>query len=134
VRALREAAVRTFVIGYDTSPFADVMDRMAAEGGTGFDHHFPVSDRATLETALRDIGGSVVPCRYELDRAPGDIRFVRVTVDGTTLDHTSIRPDANGWALEGSSTVVLLNDSCAAVQDGLPHTIEVVVECEPVIY
>jgi hypothetical protein len=134
VRALRTGGIRTFVIGYDTGRFADVMDRMAAEGGTGHTTHFPVSSGAALEGALRDIGGSVVPCRYELDRAPGDVRFVRVLVDGATLDHTSVWGDGGGWALEGDRTVVLLGESCASVQDGAAHTVEVIVECEPVIF
>lgn len=133
VRALREAGINTFVIGYDTAMWADVMDRMAAEGGTPYTRHIAVSDRASLEGALRDIGGSVVSCSFDLSSPPGDVRYVRVTVDGRMVDHESVRMDGNGWRLEGDRTVTLQGADCAGVQDGMPHTIEVVVECTPVI-
>ena len=133
VRALRDAGISTYVVGYDTAAWADVMDRMAAEGGTPFTRHIQVTDRASLEGALRDIGGSVVSCSFDLSEPPGDVRYVRVTVDGATVDHESVRSDGSGWALEGDRTITLLGPSCDAVQDGADHTISVVVECTPVI-
>ena len=133
VRALRDAGISTYVVGYDTAAWADVMDRMAAEGGTPLSRHIQVTDRASLEGALRDIGGSVVSCSFDLSEPPGDVRYVRVTVDGAPVDHESVRGDGSGWALEGDRTVTLLGPSCDAVQDGTDHTISVVVECTPVI-
>jgi hypothetical protein len=133
VTALAAAGIPTFVIGYDTGMWADVMDRMAAAGDTGMTRHLPVDDRASLESALMDIGGSVVSCSYELSAPPGDIRYVRVTVDGAMVDHESVRMDGSGWRLEGDRTIELIGADCANVQDGEPHSIEVVVECTPVI-
>ena len=133
VRALREAGISTYVVGYDTGEWADVMDRMAAEGGTAFTRHLQVTDRASLEAALRDIGGSVASCSFDLGEPPGDIRYVRVTVDDGTVDHESVSADGSGWRLEGDRTITLLGPDCARVQDGADHRISVVVECSPVI-
>jgi hypothetical protein len=113
--------------------WADVMDRMAAEGGTSFTRHIPVRDGASLEGALRDIGGSVVSCSYDLAMPPGDIHYVRVTVDGTDVAHESVA-SGGGWRLEGDRTITLYGRACEGVQDGEAHHIDVVVECTPVIF
>lgn len=134
VSALLAAGIPTYVIGYDTGMWAGVMDAMASAGGTGFDHHFAVSDRASLDAALAAISGSVVSCSFELSAPPGDIHYVRVTVDAAPVDHESVRMDGSGWRLEGDRTITLIGPSCAAIQDGGDHAIEVVVECTPVIF
>jgi hypothetical protein len=61
---------------------------------------------------------------------PGDPAYVRVSVDGVSLPHDAA---GRGWRLEGDRTVTLVGSDCEAVQDGEPHSIEVVVECTPVI-
>ncbi len=134
VEALAAAGIGTYVIGYDTAGWADVLDAMAAAGDTGRATHFPVGDRASLETTLRDIGGSVVSCTYELAMPPGDVRYVRVTVDGTDVPHESVSGDGNGWVLEGDRTVTLVGAPCDDLKDGESHDISIVVECEPVIF
>lgn len=133
VEALAAADIGTYVIGYDTGEWVDVLDRMAAAGGTGRTTHFPVGDRASLESALRDIGGSVVSCTYELETAPGNIRYVRVQVDGTDVPHESVNGDGNGWVLEGDRTINLVGNACEDLKDGEPHDISIAVECEPVL-
>lgn len=77
-------ALGTYVIGYDTGEWVEVLDRMAAAGDTGRSMHFPVGDQASLESALRAVAGSVVSCTYELV-PPGDVHYVRVTVDGVDV-------------------------------------------------
>jgi len=133
IESAAAAGVGTYVIGYDTGSWASVLDAMAAAGGTGRTTHFPVGDGASLETALRDIGGSVVSCTYELEMPPGDIRYVRVTVDGMDVDHESVSGDGNGWRLEGDRTITLIGDDCDDLKDGESHDISIVVECTPII-
>lgn len=133
VEALAADGIGTYVIGYDTSEWADVLDQMASAGDTGRTSHFPVGDEASLESALRDIGGSVVTCSYELEMPPGNIRYVRVTVDGTDVDHESVTGDGNGWVLEGDRTINLVGTACENLEDGEAHDISIVVECEPVL-
>lgn len=134
VQELAAAGIGTYVIGYDTGEWVEVLDRMASAGGTGNTAHFPVGDQASLETALRDIAGSVVSCTYELAMPPGDIRYVRVTVDGTDVPHESASGDGSGWVLEGDRTVTLVGSACDSLKDGAPHDIGIVVECEPVLW
>src|SRR5690606_27352159 len=55
VRRLDDAGIHTFVVGYGTTEWADVLDRMADAGGTGNDRHFPVNDGASLEAAFDQI-------------------------------------------------------------------------------
>lgn len=133
VGRLAAAGIGTYVIGYDTSEWASVMNAMASAGDTGHTTHFAVGDGASLELALRDIGSSVVSCTYELASPPGDVHYVRVTVDGETVDHEMVAGSGEGWRLDGDRTVELQGAACANVRDGNPHDIRIAVECEPVI-
>lgn len=133
VQALAGAGIGTYVIGYDTGEWVEVLDRMAAAGDTGRSTHFPVGDRASLESALRTAAGSVVSCVYELATPPGDVRFVRVTIDGVDVPHESVSGDGNGWTLDGDRAVTLIGSACDMLRDGEAHEIGIVVECEPVL-
>lgn len=126
--------IGTYVIGYDTGEWVEVLDRMAAAGDTGRSTHFPVGDQASLESALRAVAGSVVSCTYELAMPPGDVHYVRVTVDGVDVPHESARSEGNGWVLEGDRRVTLVGSACDALKDGEAHAIGIVVECEPVLW
>ena len=130
---LAAAGIRTFVIGFDTSEWATVLDQIAAAGGTPRTTYIPVSDGAALESALLDVSRSILPCTYELDRPPADIRFVSVRIDSVMIDHESVQMNGSGWRLVGATTIELLGPSCDAIQDGLPHAIEIGIECEPVL-
>jgi Mg-chelatase subunit ChlD len=133
VEDLAAQGIQTYVIGFDTERWTSVLDSMAAAGGTGRDTHIPVGDEATLETALRDLSQSTVPCTFELDMAPSDIRFVRVELDGEMVDHVSFTDGgSNGWQLSGDQTVELVGDTCSTIQDGREHNLSITVECEPV--
>ena len=137
VTDLRMAGIPSYVIGYDSEKvreeYTQTLDRMAAAGGTERDTYIPVSDKVSLEAALDSTIGAVIPCTYELEEPPGDIRFVRVTLDGTQVDHVSVHGTGNGWELGGDRTVELRGNVCERLKDGEPHELEIVVECEPVI-
>ena len=130
---LATAEIPTFVIGYGTSDWADVLDAMASAGATGLDTHLAVEDRATLEATLSDIAESIVSCTFELDSLPEDLDYVRVSIDDATVPRTD-DPSADGWRRTTTTTVELQGDACATLRDGNPHGVEIVVECRPVIY
>lgn len=134
VQELAAAGIGTYVIGYDTGEWVEVLDRMATAGDTGRSTHFPVGDEASLESALRAVAGSVVSCTYELAMPPGDIHYVRVTIDGVDVPHESAADDGNGWVLEGDRTITVIGSTCDTLKDGEAHHIGVVVECEPVLW
>jgi hypothetical protein len=135
VEELAAAGIPTWVIGYElAAEFREVLDRMAIAGATGRTAHIPVRDRATLETAMREIGGSVVSCEYELSEPPGDVRYVRVTIDGETIPHESVAAGAEAtWRLDGDRTVVLVGAACERLRDGAHHALEIRRECTPVL-
>lgn len=123
---LAAAGIPTFVIGYDTSEWESVLNAMAEAGNTGRSY-IPVQDQTSLQAALAEIGGSVMSCTYELDRAVSDPRYVRVTLDGTDIRM------GDAWELEGQQTVRIVGDACDTLQDGGAHTLTIVVECDIVV-
>ena len=137
VEALASAGIRTFVIGYDAADlapaFRNTLTSMAQAGGTGRDDYFNVSDQTSLEAAFDAIGGSVISCTHQLNDPVSDVRYVRVTVDGETVGHTSTAGDGSGWELQGDRTIEILGDDCDALRDGGAHDVNIVVECEPII-
>ncbi len=135
VTAVAEIAARgtpVYVVGFRTSEFRDVLDQMAAAGGTGRTTHIPANDATELTEALSRISGSVLPCSHELEAPPVDISFVRVTIDGVQVDHESVAgPD--GWRLDGDRTIELRGASCESLRDTTrARELEITVECEQV--
>ncbi len=142
VTALKDAGITTFVVGYDIANLASqwsegkehtavtYANNMAAAGGTS--EHRPVASGEELVSVLTDITRSVAPCSFELDAEPrGGETYVRVSIDGTDYAVS----DANGWDLEGTKTIALREDgaACQKLRDGGTHSVDIVVECEPVI-
>jgi hypothetical protein len=139
---LSDDGVTTFVVGYLLDQVAEapwvaersanmtataMADELASHGGTGF--HYPVSSGADLQAVIAEITASVAPCTFALDDAIPDPQYVRVTVDNTDL-HLD---DADGWKAEGAHDVVLVGSACESLRDGESHSIEINVECLPVI-
>lgn len=141
VTALKDAGIMTFVVGYDIENLKEYSEgvehsaktyanNMAVAGGTGYQR--PVSSGAELLSELTEITRSVAPCSFELDAAPrGGEAYVRVSIDET--DYAV--GDADGWDLEGTRTIALREDgaACKKLRDGGTHSVDIVVECEPVI-
>jgi hypothetical protein len=132
VRSLAGSGVQTYVIGFRTSRWQEVLDAMAAAGGTGRDMHFPVENESELDAAFAEITGGVLSCSYELDSVPEDIQYVRVVVDGAEAQHESVM-SGDGWRLVGDRTVEIIGPTCDALRDtSSGHTVEISVECDPV--
>lgn len=131
VDALTAADIPTYVIGYDTQntpELAMALDEMARRGGTGDTAHRPVEDEASLLAEIESIAGQIVSCTYELTEPPGDPTYVRVTLDGTDIPMGD-----NGWQVRGDTTIELTGSACESLRDNMDHTIEIVVECAPVM-
>lgn len=141
VAALAAAGIPTWVIGYDTPELSDVLDAMAVAGDTGRSTYIPVEDQATLASALDGIAADLVSCTFTLSRAPEDVSYVRVLLDGDPVPHTSqvldggVDPGATGtFVLEAGTLVRLEGAACERLQDGRPHDLTITRECEPVIF
>ena len=128
INALAAAGIQTYVVGYDTSAWADVLDAMAAAGGTPYSAHIEVSNAATLTSALTDIAGSIVSCTYDLSEAPA-LNYVHVTLDGADVQHESVSTGPGAWRLTGDRTVELTGAACDSLRDGGTHALRIVREC-----
>ena len=129
VGALRTAGIDTFVVGYDTSVWADVLDRMATAGGTDFTSHIPVGDEGSLRRALEAISGSVISCSVDLEEAPFSVRFVHVMLDGVDVPHESVATGTSSWRLVGDRTVELRGTACETLRDAAAHDLRIAREC-----
>lgn len=129
--SLAAANIPTYVIGYDTQnvpELAMVLDEMARRGGTGDTNHRPVEDEASLLAEIESIAGQIVSCTYDLSEPPGDPTFVRVTLDGTDIPMGD-----QGWQLRGETTIEMAGAACDTLRDKQEHTLNIVVECAPVV-
>lgn len=125
IDALRDADIKTYVIGYLTQEFASIMDTMAQHGGT--DRHYPVEDETTLRAALDQITNSVVSCGFALEQVPAGPEYVRVLLDGEEID---LGPD--GWTHPQDTTIELGGAACSRLRDGGVHQLQILIECDPV--
>lgn len=129
VAALRDAGIETFVVGYDTSAWADVLDRMAAAGGTDYVTHIPVGDEASLRAALTEIAGTVVSCSVELSAPPDALQYVHVTLDGVDVPNEAVAMGGGSWALVGDRQIELRGAACETLRDGGTHELAIRREC-----
>jgi len=125
VQALFDANIKTYVIGYGVAQGAATMSRMAQAGGT--DDYYPVENKDQLDQAFKDITGDLVSCTFELDDVPQDPSYVRITIDGETVELKA----ADGWVIDGKK-ITLQGGSCDTLKDGSNHLLKANVECERV--
>jgi len=116
VERLREAGVRTFVIGLGedfagTDPLStQVLDRLAEAGGVPREGHpqkfYSAADEAELEAALAAIIEQIAaPCTYELDGPVCDGRLVKIAlrIDGERVEtrcNPTLDQDADWFFVE----------------------------------
>ncbi|HVZ32952.1 MAG TPA: vWA domain-containing protein [Polyangiaceae bacterium] len=128
IKALADAGVQTFVVGYQTAgtQFAGQLDQMAAAGGTGETQHHSVSSGADLMSTFESIVQRVLSCSYQLEKAVSDASYVQVTVGGQPRD---FQKPSDGWTLgPDDKTVVLTGKACDDLQGGATFTVEVLCE------
>jgi hypothetical protein len=95
---LASSGVQVFVLGIGTSSFADVLDAMAAAGGT--EHAYFAEDPDTIRTTFETIAGMAATCEFDM-RSPdpsADPTLVNFYFDGVGVpgDNTDGVCD-NGW-------------------------------------
>jgi Mg-chelatase subunit ChlD len=126
---LAELGIKTYVVGYDAQldpQFATVLGDFAKRGQT--ERYYPVSDEKSLVEAFQDISTAVRSCSFAFEQAVSDPRYLRVKFDGEML----IMDDPDGWVFQGKN-VTLQGAACARLQERASHTVEVTLECSPVL-
>ena len=130
VEDLYEQNISTFVIGIPGSELvSDLLDAMAVAGGTDIDGaHYAVDADSDILMAMTEIGGSVVPCRYELDEAPSDPDMIILSIDGVEILRDITHED--GWDISDEIFIDLYGSACTQIRDGGSHSIDVLFDCE----
>ncbi|HYQ17036.1 MAG TPA: hypothetical protein VEQ58_14795 [Polyangiaceae bacterium] len=134
VRALRDANIRTFVVGMPGSePYEQLLNQMAELGGTarsGASKYYPVEDTAALEQSLTAIAASVaISCDIPLDYEPPEPDLVNVYFDGTLVEYD---PEA-GWEWTDDGHVALRGAACDQLSAGDVLEVQVVAGCKTVV-
>jgi hypothetical protein len=133
ITAAAAAGVKTYVIGIDIDGTNSTLNMMAEAGGTaraGTTKYYPVSDQATMVSALESITTQIISCTFSLDYSPPDLQYVSVSVGGSGISRDPTH--SNGWDIDvAARTLTFYGDACAALQTS-PDTVSVVVGCPPV--
>jgi hypothetical protein len=133
---LAAAGYRTYVVGIPGSEtFADLLDRMADQGGTaraGSPRHYRVENRAELAAALGTISAGEESCRFELGSVPPDTTLINVLVDDRPLRRDD--PAGDGFSYDGTTnTVELRGEDCAALRAGTIARVRFLFGCPPLL-
>lgn len=130
---LHDAGIETYVVGVPGSEaYADVMERLAAAGGTTRDGkvgYYDVKDVTELTDALRSIGSSLAQsCEIFLDQAPAFPDLFNVYFDATVVP----QDDLDGWTLDGQ-LVTFRGESCADLRSGDVSQVQMLSGCRTVV-
>jgi hypothetical protein len=126
------AGIKTYVVGIDIDGTNSTLNMMAEAGGTaraGTTKYYPVSDQASMVSALENITEQIISCTFALDYSP-DLDYVSVTVGGAGVMRDPTH--ANGWDIDlNARTLTFYGDACMALQQN-PDTVSVIVGCPPI--
>jgi len=130
VQALRDAGIRTYVVGIPGSgPYADLLDQLAIIGGSArpdSPRYYRVDDISTLQDTLSQIGDkALVTCQFQLSQPPPDPDFVNVYLDATLLPYDEM----NGWSWIDDTRIQLNGEACAKLERGEAAQVQVVAGC-----
>ncbi len=138
VTALRNANIKTFVLGFGEFGGGDILNDAAIAGGVpqaGATKYYQVNNQAQLDAALNAIaGGIIVPsCSFSLQSVPPDPNNVTVTINGTPVPRSPSH--ANGWDYHPNAmTITFFGSYCDQIMMGASSNVSFVYGCPgPVI-
>ena len=130
VAALRDAGIRTYVVGIPGSEFyVSLLDQLATVGGSarsGETKYYRVDDVSNLGATLAAIGEkALITCEFVLEAKPPDADFVNVY-----FDHQSVPYDeTDGWTWTSDTTLSLHGEACEKLKSGDVAGVQVVAGC-----
>lgn len=130
VQKLRDAGIRTFVVGIPGSSFySTLLDQLAMIGGSARPTeplYYRVDDMGALSDTLLQIGSKVlITCNFTLDSKPPDPTFVNVYFDKDVVSYD----EQNGWTWTGETTLELHGEACQKLESGGVGQVQVVAGC-----
>lgn len=130
VQALRDAGIRTYVVGIPGSDYYDtLLDQLAVIGGSARaakPYYFKIDDVDALTSTLLQIGNKVLfTCTFVIDQPPPDPALVNVYFDSQVLDYD----EQNGWTWTSETSLTIHGDACKRLEDGLVGQVQVVAGC-----
>ncbi len=138
VTALRNAGIKTYVLGFGDFGGAQLLNDAATAGGVpkpGATKYYNVNNQSELDMALQAIaGGIIVPtCSFALQSVPPDPNNVTVTINGTPVPRSPSH--ANGWDYHPNAmTITFFGSYCTQIMMGASSAVSFVYGCPgPVI-
>jgi hypothetical protein len=131
-KKLKSAGITVHVVGFGSGVSPSTLDAVAKAGGTNnpkdpSHRYYQANDAATLASALKSIGSSLVSCTIALTDKPPDPNKIYVMVDGKTLK----RDDPNGFSYDATkNTITLKGTACAALKAAKTPKIRVIFGCK----
>jgi hypothetical protein len=130
VQQLRDAGIRTFIVGIPGSTYyATLLDQLATIGGSARPtepFYYRVDDMSALSNTLLQIGAKVlISCKFTLDQVPPDSAFVNVYFDQDVVAYD----EQNGWSWTGATTLELHGEACQKLESGVVGQVQVVAGC-----
>jgi len=124
VRALREAGVETFVIGFGEgtsgSVARQVLNAAAIEGGrarAGDTNYYQANSAAELQAVLEQIRGQLQSCNFSLEHSPADGRLISVTLHDVEDETEQQLTRGADWEYQVQDNSILVKDAaCARIQ------------------
>ena len=121
--ALRDANVRTYVVGVAADAIESVLAEYATHGDSGPPRL--TRDKDSLEQALERVGSEIVGCTFELAGALAARGLLGVELDGKAL----VANAADGFTVLGKATLRLEGAACASLLDGTKHQVRAQPHC-----
>jgi hypothetical protein len=130
VQALRDAGIRTFVVGIPGSAYyATLLNQLAVIGGSARPaqpYYFKIDDMNELSSTLLQIGTRMLlTCTFVIDQPPPDTELVNVYFDGEALAYD----EDDGWTWTSDTSLTVHGEACKRLEDGLVGNVQVVAGC-----
>jgi hypothetical protein len=137
IDGLVAAGTRMYVLGIGTSGWMDILDAMAARGGTGA--AFFAEDPAALRAAFDTIAVAVATCDFDIPSpsASADPTLVNVYFDGEAVpggaDCAGGTSEGWAWTDDSHTRVVFCGSYCDAILAGSVAAIDATWGCPTII-
>lgn len=130
VAALRDAGIRTYVVGIPGSEYyVSLLDQLATVGGSarsGETKYYRVDDVSNLGDTLAAIGAkALITCEFVLEQPPPDADFVNVYFDQQTVPYDEL----DGWTWTSDTTLSIHGEACDRLKSGDVAQVQVVAGC-----